>query len=96
MINNSPNLPGLQSPLEEGEPVFVLRARDSMAHYFVTLWAAVAAGDTPLALNLFAQLNGGAGYKYREEPRSGEKLSSAKNIALEMVKWRRDNNLNIT
>lgn len=102
MPKEQPTLPGLSSPLEEGELTFTLRARDSMAPHFAALWAALAAGDTATALSLFADLNGGLAYDYRNEPRTSEKINSASDVAIAMNEWRASKglkyspNLNVT
>jgi len=93
MASEQPKLPGLQSPLEDGEPVFILRGRDSLAPGMVALWAALAAGDTASALTIFADLNGDAAYKYRHEPREADKINGASEKAVEMMNWRENNNL---
>jgi hypothetical protein len=86
-------LPGLQSPLEDNEPVFVLRARDTLAPFMVALWGAMAAGDTSSALAIFADMNSDAGFKYKQEPRQPDKINSAADKADEMIKWRSDRHI---
>ena len=93
MASEQPILPGLQTPLEEGEPVFILRARDSLAPGLAALWAALAAGDTSSAISIFADLNSDPAYKYRQQPREAEKVNSASDRATEMVNWRAENGL---
>ncbi len=91
-------LPGLNSELEPGEPIFVLRARDPLAPHMVTLWAALRNGDVSSALSIFSDTvsDPAHGYHldYLEEgsPRD-PKVSSASAKAQEMNKWREENSL---
>lgn len=92
-IKEQPVLPGLSTPLEEGEPTFTLRGRDSLAPGMVALWAALAAGDTSGALSIFSELNSQTAYDYRNEPRTPQKINSASDLAIEMNEWRKNKEL---
>lgn len=98
MVDEMPTLPGLNSPLEEGEPTFTLRARDSLAPHMAALWAAVYSGDTASAVVLFADLIADPGYKHRHEMKTSEKfekIRSASAKANEMNEWRGEHGLEI-
>lgn len=89
-----PSLPGLNTPLEEGEPVFVLRARDSLAPLFVALWAAVRGGNTSEIIKVYADLICGPAVKFSGENvnyNDSQKVRSAKAVATEMIDWRKAN-----
>ena len=91
-----PTLPGLNTPLEPGEPTFTLRARDSLSPHMVALWAAVYSGDTASAVAIFSDLIADPGYRHRNEMKTSEKfekINSASAKAKEINNWRKENNL---
>lgn len=92
MSANEPKLPGLNSPLEDGEPVFLLRARDGLAPHMAALWAALRAGDAASALSIFSDTVTDPGYKYYQTKGNYEntqKVRSASEKAIEMNNWRK-------
>ena len=95
MAEEMPTLPGLNSELEPGEPVFVLRARDPLAPHLIALWAALRKGDTASAVSIFSDTVSDPAYYYRNAPNGyqSEKVLSASAKAKEMNKWREENNL---
>lgn len=88
-------LPGLTSELEEGEPVFILRARDPLAPHMAALWAALRKGDTASALSIFSDTVSDPAYKYRQPGNydDTQKVHSASNKAKEMNRWRENKGL---
>ena len=93
MAEEMPTLPGLTDPLEVGEPVFPLRARDPLAPYLAAIHAAVSKGDTASAVVIFSDMIADPGYNYRRQPRAAERVASASAKATEMMEWRKANNL---
>lgn len=87
-------LPGLNSELEEGEPIFILRARDPLAPFMVAIWAALRKGDTASAVVLFGDIVADPAYKYRQGKNPNpEKVTSASAKAKEMNFWREEKGL---
>lgn len=92
MSKAMPTLPGLQSELKPGEPVFVLRAQDSLAPHMVAIWAALRNGDMFEAMDAFAKVCTGPMPNYIGID-STDKVVSAIEKAVEMQAWRADNKL---
>lgn len=97
MANGQLNLPGLRSELEEGEPIFVLRARDPLAPFMAALWAAMRLGDTGSALSIFADMNSDPGYQYSRKDAviDIDKVNSASEAARDMNSWRKERGLEV-
>jgi hypothetical protein len=94
MASNQPTLPGLKTPLENGEPVFILRARDPLAADLATLWAFLAEGETGAAIEHFGlMINRGPAKSYVTEPRSQDKIESAVEACGEIQSWRYEQGL---
>lgn len=92
MSANEPLLPGLNSPLEEGEVAFTLRARDCLAPHMVALWGALRAGDVASAVSIFSDTVSDPAYKYRQGTTNyadSQKVRSAADKAVEMNDWRK-------
>lgn len=96
MSEDQPTLPGLNTPLEKDEPVFVLRARDPLAPHLAALWASLRKGDTASAIMIFADTVADPAHAYRLNNLAIEatiKVDSASNKAVEMNNWRHRNSL---
>lgn len=73
----------------EGQPKpFVLIASDPTAPWLVRMWEAVSRGDTEGALGSFHGMIDSCIQRYKDNPRSAEKLESAAEIAMNMRNWR--------
>lgn len=95
-MNKQTTLPGLSDELEEGEDVFVMRARDPLTPHMAALWAALRKGDTASAVSIFADTVADPAYNYRTKPLSeadADKVNSASFLAQQMNEWRRNKGL---
>lgn len=78
----------------EGQPKpFVLIASDPTAPWLIEIWEAVSRGDTETALGCFAGMVDTCINRYKQNPRSADKLDSAAEIAINMRNWRLEKSL---
>jgi hypothetical protein len=86
-------LPGLRTPLDENEPVFIIRARDPLAPWLVDMWASMRRGDLNGALLSFAAMSDVCINRFEKEPTNSDKINSADNVAINMRNYRLSKNL---